>query len=161
MKIIKKTCSLNLTVLAALLLLIVCTSVLAYFTAADSSTNQWRVGYVDVIPKENYQPPDEIKPGIIFTKEVWASNVGNNTAYIRFKVVFSDGNMEKLCTLDYNTADYIYSDGYWYCRRALEPDCISPSLFTTVKVSETASQEDINNFDIIVYLEAHQNPWER
>ena len=69
-KIIKKTGSLNLTVLVALLLLIVCTSVLAYFTAADSSTNQWRVGYVDVIPKENYQPPDEIKPGITFTKEV-------------------------------------------------------------------------------------------
>lgn len=161
MKKIKKISSLNFAVLTALLLLLTCTSILAYFTAADSSTNQWRVGYVDVIPKENYQPPDEIKPGITFTKEVWASNVGNNTAYIRFKVVFSDGDMEKMCTLDYNTDDYVYSDGYWYCKEVIEPDSVSPSLFTTVQVSETASPEDIKNFDIIVYLEAHQNPWER
>jgi len=149
--------SLVIAVVLVSLLALSCTSILAYLTATDERYNDWRIGYVDVVPEENFIPPSEIIPGVSFIKDVRAFNKGLNDAYVRFKVVFTDGDMEKLCDVDYNTEDYEYSEGYWYYKDVLEKDTVSESLFTTVTVSETASQDEIKDFDIIVYVEAYQS----
>lgn len=148
--------TLAMVVVSVLLLVMSCTSMLAFLTATDDRCNDWRVGYIDVVPEEEFKQPDKIIPGVSFKKDVKAYNKGFSDAYVRFKVVFTDGEMEKLCDVDYNTEDYEYSEGYWYYKKALEKDTMSSSLFTTVTVSEAASQNEIKDFDIIVYVEAYQ-----
>lgn len=144
-------------VIVALILVVSCTGILAYMTATDERDNEWRIGYVDVIPEEDYKPISELTPGASFTKDVKATNQGACNAYVRIKVVFSNKDMEDLCTLDYNITDFtLGDDGYWYYTEVLETFNSTPSLFTTVTLSSSASQDDFEDFDIQIYVEGYQ-----
>jgi len=155
-KIKHKNTKLIVAVAASLILVMSCAGILAYFTATDERENEWVIGYVDVPGTEEFDPPKEIIPGTSFTKNVTAENTGRNPAYVRFKVVFSDGDMEDISELDFNTEDYIYKDGYWYLEEPVEADAVSSSLFTTVTINKSASTNGIKDYDIMVYVEAYQ-----
>ena len=133
--------------------------VFAYLSDADVAVNQVTVGgnRVDLI--EEFTPPAKLEPGISFAKDVKVSNVGPSDCFVRIKAVFTDSDMEKYCTVDFNTRDYEYNetDGYYYYKKVLKSEEETPSLFTTVSLSESIPADEIRDFDILVYTETYQS----
>ena len=149
-----------LMVIAILLLLIsACVGAFAYLTDADRATNTLTVGGVNVGIVEEFDPPKEIVPGVAFTKDVKVQNNGPSNCYVRIKAVFTDSDMEKYCSVDWNTSDFVYNDedGYYYYKGELEVGELTKSLFTTVTVSDSIPEAEIKDFDILVYTEAYQS----
>ena len=131
----------------------------AYLSDADTAENKLTVGGNRIELIEDFQPPKELLPGTSFTKDVKVENVGPNDCYVRIKAVFTDSDMEKYCTVDFNTTDYVYNseDGFYYYKEILKSGETTPSLFTTVSLSDSITAEEIKDFDILVYTESYQS----
>ncbi len=95
----------------------------------------------------------------MITKDVKIRNTGKDDCYVRVLSLFSDSDMEKYCTVNYNTTDFTYNknDGYYYYKKVLKKGETTPSLFTTVTISKNIPQDEIRKFDIIVYQESYQS----
>ncbi len=153
----------KITVVKALLLIwglialltVSITDINAYFTDADTAINEIIYGSVDTKIVEDYTPerPD---PGDEIKKVVSIQNVGKSDCYVRVKALFSDSDMEKVCTVDWNTTDWVYNsaDGYYYYKGRIKNGESTTNLCTAVKVLPTAT--NIKKFDIIVYAECCQ-----
>lgn len=130
----------------------------AYFTKRDSAVNTIITGGVTVKVEENFEPPEELKPGTSFTKDVKVRNLGPSDAYVRILAVFSDSEIADYCTVDWNSTDFVYNadDGYWYYKQRLSADgkdSVTKSLFTTVTLSNDIPEDKIKDFDILIYAE--------
>lgn len=152
-------------IVSAFLILAVCISalimsgnIIAYLSDGDTVTNTMTIGGNRVELVEDFKPPSKLEPGVTFTKDVKVKNVGKNECYVRMKAVFTDSAMGDDCTLDWNTQDYEFmeEDGYYYYKEVLKRGEETPSLFTTVSLSESISEEQIKDFDILVYVETCQ-----
>ena len=135
------------------------TDLIAYMSDGDTASNHLYIGGNRIELIEDFKPPKKLTPGVSFTKDVSIQNVGANDCFVRIKAVFTDSDMEKYCTVDYNTTDFIYdaNDGFWYYKDILESGSSTPSLFTTVTLSNSISTEEIKDFDILVYTESYQS----
>ena len=147
--------------IVATMLVVVTLSVTGiYGLLSDKKTkvNEITVGGSNIETVERYEPPKKLEPGISFPKEVSILNHGPSNCFIRIKAVFTDSDMEKLCTIDYNTKDWIYdaNDGYYYYKKALKKGEQTEKLFTTVTIKDTAKQDELKDFDILVYAESFQ-----
>lgn len=131
----------------------------ALFTDGDSADNLFIVGGSNIEIIENFDPPEELEPGTSFTKNVKAKNLGPSSCYIRIKAVFTDSDMEKFCTVDWNHDDFIYNDkdGYYYYTKVLDVGEETESLFTTITLSESINPGEIKDFDVLVYAESYQS----
>lgn len=161
--------SVNCIVCLLLIFILISGVAIAYFTDMQELENVVRIGHVKITPDEKYEPPEEVTPGAVFVKDVKAANTGPVECYVRIKVLFTDGDMEKYCEVDFNTKDYVYNelDGYYYLKEKLEQLDISPSLMTKVTVKEkydkdgdgiedVLTEEDMKPFDVMVYMEGVQ-----
>ena len=130
----------------------------AYFTDKDTKDNVLSVGCNTIEIIEDYQPPEELKAGISFHKDVRIKNTGECSCYARVKAVFTDFDIMPYCTIDYNTNDFVYNetDGYYYCKKSLAKGEISDSLMTTVTISNDVPSENLKDFDILLYAESYQ-----
>ena len=137
---------------------LVSSGIVSYMADGDNANNAITIGGNRVGLIENFIPPEELYPGVEFTKDVRVSNVGVNDCYVRVLAVFTNGDMEKYCTVDWNEADYEYNeeDGYWYYKYPVSNGEATSSLFTTVSVSEDIPVLSVEEFDIIVYTESYQ-----
>lgn len=131
--------------------------VAAYLISADTALNSFGTGYAETEIIENFDPPPVLVPGVSFEKNVKVKNTGKCPVYVRVQAVFTDGDMEKLCEVDWNTADYEYKDGYYFYKKPLDVDDMTEPLFTSVTLSEHATAEQIKNFEILIYTEAYQS----
>lgn len=139
----------------------------AYLSDGDKASNTFTIGGNRVGITEEFEPPEKLEPGVEFKKDVSVTNVGPSDCYVRVKAVFTDSDMEKYCTVDFNSssdandrsADYWYNseDGYYYYKEILESGDRSPSLFTKVSISEDIPANEIKEFDILVYVESYQS----
>ena len=146
-------------VLAALACILCVGGISAYLISQDQKVNQVTVGECKIKVVEEFTPPEELKPGISFTKDVKAVNLGPNDSYVRIKAVFTDGNMKNYCSVNYNTTDFDYNekDWYYYYKNVLKDGEKTPSLFTTVSIAQDAPQAELKDFDILVYTENYQS----
>lgn len=130
----------------------------AYLTDGERIENQTVVGGNRIEVVEEFTPPDEVKPGTVIHKDVKVKNTGHSDCYTRILIVFSDCEMEKHCTVDWNTEDFVYdnTDGYYYYPGVLKEGEMTPSLITTIQVSETADMDEVVPFHVIVYAESYQ-----
>ncbi len=130
----------------------------AYLADGDSAVNIVSVGGVNTSIEEETDIPPEVGPGDTFQKEVRIRNAGPNTCFARVKILFSDSDMEKICTIDWNTTEWQYSaaDDFYYYYRPLEPGETTEALMTAVTVSEDAEADQIMDFSIFVYHESYQ-----
>jgi predicted ribosomally synthesized peptide with SipW-like signal peptide len=141
----------------------------AYLADSEGRRNSFTVGETIIEVIEDYQPPEQLAPGVSFTKKPWVENTGNLPCYVRMRADFSDSQMQKLCEpLDIDTADWAYNDadGYYYYKHLLLPGKSTSALFTTVTVKQTITENgtertleavDMQDFDILVYAEAKQH----
>jgi len=128
----------------------------AYLRDTDSVVNQTVVGGNNIEIVEDFITPDEIKPGMIIHKEVSIKNTGPGSCYVRVSAQFSNSDMEKYCSVDWNMDDFLYEDGYFYYYFPLEAGEETSSLMTSISVSGELKEEEIQAFSLIVYAESYQ-----
>ena len=141
-------------------------STMAYLSDADKVENSFKIGTNKIEIVEDFEPPAKLEPNIEFKKDVSIKNVGSGDTFVRIKAVFTDSDMEKYCTVDFNSSedkndksvDYWYNteDGYYYYKENLKIGDSSPSLFTKVALGNIPVEE-IKDFDILVYVESYQS----
>ena len=133
-------------------------SIYAYLTDIAIASNVVIVGSIDIEINEIFEPPVKLEPGISFTKDVSITNTGISDCYVRIKAVYTDSDMGDYCTLDIDTENFIYNekDNFYYYKNVLKQGEKSPSLFTTVTLSEAIKAEEIKDFDILIYAESFQ-----
>ena len=119
---------------AVLLIASIGIGIYAFLSDGDTANNRTTIGGVTTDIPEKFTPPDDIKPGDVITKDVKIRNTGKDDCYVRVRSLFSDSDMEKYCTVNYNTTDFTYNknDGYYYYKKVLKKGETTPSLFTTV-----------------------------
>ena len=138
---------------------------LAYYTDAEQQANRFQIAKNKVEITEEF-PNNEIDPPTPLKKVVSVTNKGNE-AYVRVKVRFSDGDIEKYSTIDWNTTDWKYDDGYYYYTKVLPEEAKTPDLFTKVTISEDIPDDLLKDFDIYVeaesiqvgYFKTYQEAW--
>lgn len=149
-----KRCGVLLLTTIALLLVAGIAGVLAYYTDSEQQNNRFQTATNKVEITEEF-PPGDKTPGEPFTKKVAVKNDGSE-AYVRVKVRFSDGDMEKYCTVDYNTTDWKYADGYYYYTKVLPESSTTPNLFTQVTIAKDIPDDVLKDFNIYVEAESIQ-----
>jgi hypothetical protein len=134
-------------------------AVSAYLIDAETVINQTVVGGNTIEIVEDFDPPEEVKPGTVITKDVKINNLGPNDCYVRIRALFSNSDMAKYCTVNWNTTDFIYDaqNGYYYYPAVLTVGAVTPSLFTTITVSSDIPENEIKEFRVIVYAESYQS----
>ena len=158
----KKGTKLILIIWGALLALtafLVAGTINAYFTDGDTAVNMVAIGGNRIELVEVFDPPSRLEPGVSFKKDVKVRNVGSNDCFVRIKAVFTDIDMGKHCSLDWNELAYEYSeeDGYYYYKKVLKKNEETESLFTTVSLSASIPEAEIKDFDILIYTETYQS----
>lgn len=129
--------------------------IVAYFTSGDTADNLITIGSNEIEIVEEFDPPDELTPNSTFHKDVKFENTGESPCYIRVAVKFTDMDIGKYCSMDYNPKWVEGTDGYWYYPDLVNPGEQTESLFTTVTIGDVPV-ETITGFDIIVYGESVQ-----
>ena len=158
-------------------LAIITTSSLAFFTAEETAHNVITTGNVDIavvettlngdgdeieFPKEGF---DGVMPGTSVSKIVRLENIGQNGAWVRIKVDLAakaaDGTelpLEQggadIMTLDYNTDEWTYSDGYYYYNKILPPGETTTALFENVTFAKQIGNE-YQSGELTVVINAH------
>lgn len=135
----------------------------ALFADVENEKNRIDIGSVTTEITEEFEEPQDPAPGDVITKKVRIRSVGESDCLVRVQVLFSDSEAEKICSLNYNTADWEYSDGWWYYRSILHTGDSTEPLFTEASLSSDA--EEIRAFDILVRQESRQaegsSVWEK
>ncbi|MEG0664548.1 MAG: TasA family protein [Clostridia bacterium] len=152
-----------------LLIILSCVVILAlsfgisYAFLIDKSykTNSFTVGETVVEVKEEFIQPNELTPGLSFTKKPWVENTGNLPCFVRVIVAFSNNKAEEFCELNYNTGDWEKNaDGYYYYNKILEPGKQTSPLFTTVTIKNEVIagtpllKTDMIDFEINIYAQS-------
>ncbi|MGY3749832.1 SipW-dependent-type signal peptide-containing protein [Vagococcus acidifermentans] len=148
--------------------LLILTSTLAWFSAADSKENNFKSAHYEfqVNVVDHFLPPLEIEPDKEITKIVSATNTGTVDAFVRvmvFPVALKDGipmevNLNDRVQLSSpNITHWRFgNDGYYYYLGKLSPGETAPTLFesVTLTIPAGASEYADAEFDIIVKTEA-------
>lgn len=80
----------------------------------------------------------EVMPGDVVSRIVTVENVGEQSLYLRVKLVTSVENdkllAENILKMNINTDKWTYRDGYYYYYKVLDPGELSEKLFTKVTI---------------------------
>ena len=101
-----------------------------------------------------------LMPSVEVSKIVTVTNeAGSANAYIRVKVereiIKADGTAgdAQLLEIDFNTTDWTYSDGWYYCNQVVKGGKTTPRLFSTVTFAPEMGN-DYQNSTAAVYVKA-------
>ena len=165
----------KLFVLAAVMIILAVlgTGTLAYFTTSTVAHNVITSGEIDIDLVETMEkdgnivpypsePVGGIVPGMAHSKIVNVSNVGSNPAWVRVKVIITaeddDGKAlpTGVLTLDYNTEKWIEKDGYYYYDAVLPAGATTAApLFTEVLFSGEGMGNEYQNAHIEIDVQAY------
>ena len=155
--------------MAMLLLAGVTAGTVAYFTTKTVAHNVITTGEIDIELVETMKTPEGekewddqtgIMPGQEVSKIVRVHNVGPNPAWVRVKVTKSVkvGNTilsDDVLTMNFNTDQWQYKDGYYYYKEALKAENgITVPLFTNVHFAGAEMGNDYQNARIEISVQA-------
>ena len=134
-----------LVALAAILATVLTQPSLAYYTTIGKATNVVTSGDIQLMIHEKTADgsnfPAEgvyIIPGDIVSKQVSVENVCGHPFYLRVKLISSSTNedlsAEECLKMDIDTVNWTYKDGFYYYNRILQPEEVTPTLFTQVEI---------------------------
>lgn len=110
----------------------------------------------------------QVHPGDVYDNEVTIENTSDLSCFVRVKLIrrlngsVVDGEDILLLDIDYNNWIYNEADGYYYYKRVLPPDKITPMLFSEIEISgymldnEFLEDGDIN-MQVVIMAEAVQS----
>ncbi len=166
--------------IALICLLAFVLSTLAYFTAEQRTHNYITTGSVDIELLEYTSDEDgELVPfpveeginGVVagesVTKTVEVKNTGLSPAWVRIKVdkvitlaqgVEGDPDTSLIELVGLDTKNWTLQDGWYYYNTALEPEAITPPLFTHVRFAASMDNLYQNSVaEVIVSAQAVQS----
>lgn len=134
-----------LIAIAAILATVLTQPTLAYYTTVGKATNVVTSGNISLQIHEKTADgsdfPTEgvyIIPGDIVSKQVFIENVCGHPFYLRLQLVSGSTNealsADDCLRMDINTNDWTYQEGFYYFNRILQPDEVTPALFTQVEI---------------------------
>lgn len=159
-------------VVLGLLLLLVGGSYFVYaaMTATDRKENDFQVGQVETeLVEENFTAPTEIEKNESINKKISIKNNGTINQFIRVMVlpevkadVAGDPTNKQVLSLvigtdlileNLNTTDWRYGDDgyYYYIKEAVKPNDPTTSLFESVRLSNSISDQ-YHNADFSISL---------
>ena len=130
---------------------------IAYYTSSDTFSNEFNTSTYEIETQENFESPDNWTPGTTTPKTVIATNKGNTPAAVRIKLTPSwvDANGDSLPLKDNDdneaaiinfasnlNSKWIYDNGYYYYKRALNENDSTTTLIDSVTFNPDF---DINN----------------
>ena len=154
-------------IIFAALLFVICLTIggtIAYYTSSDTFDNTFNSGTYDIETQENFVSPDNWTPGTTTPKTVIATNKGTTPAAVRIKLTPSwvDANGDPLPLKDSNdneaaiinfTQNYdkkwIYQDGYYYYKRALNENQSTTSLLKSVTFNPNFEVDKSQNCETV------------
>ena len=165
--------------IAAVALIVVCLSILAYnslayFTAEDTAHNVITAGAVEISVEEWQQTEDglvpypkntpiTVMPGTGVSKIVTVKN-HDAQSFIRAKleVTVTDVNGEEIpfemddeiILLAMNTKDWTQKDGWWYYSSSVDPDTATQPLMTEVKFDGRNMTNEYQNCTVQINVTA-------
>lgn len=172
----------SLCLVAALAVVAIAGTSLAYFTDKDAKTNTFTLGNVDIeLNEENWAAPTAAVPDVEYAKDPVVTNIGENDAWIRVDVTLSDaaaftaaaarhqitdlatifaGHDETKWTLAgepvYNNENDTLTYSYYY-NTVLAVDKSTEALFTSVTIPAVFDNEDMEAIgeDFTIDVTAH------
>lgn len=158
-----------------ILLSLLANGTLAYFTAEDTARNVITTGKVDIVIEEWQQTenglekypsePIAIMPATTVSKIVTVKNL-DAECFIRARldmiVKDLEGNvmeiepemLEKIITLNMNTANWTYRDGWWYCNNAVKNGKATEALMTKVVFDGPNMTNEYQNCTVEIHVNA-------
>lgn len=141
----------KLTLLSGVIvvLALMVTGTLAYYTTTEKTTNVITTGNVDLIIHEktangeNVLNTDiEIMPGDVVSRIVTMENTGNHPLYLRVKLTknVDDNSLtaEECLDMDINSTEWTYKDGFYHYNTALQAGESTVPLFTEIVIDGKA-----------------------
>ena len=172
----------SLCLVAALVVVAIAGTSLAYFTDKDAKTNTFTLGNVDIeLNEENWAAPTAAVPDVEYAKDPVVTNIGENDAWIRVDVTLSDaaaftaaaakhqitdlatifaGHDETKWTLAgepvYNDENNTLTYSYYY-NTVLAVDESTEALFTSVTIPAVFDNDDMKEIraDFTIDVTAH------
>ena len=105
---------------------------------------------------DDFTAQDTYAAGDVVEHSVAVKNTGSGSLYVRIMAVFENSDVESVCTIDLNTTDYAYKDGYYYLTSPLGAGLTSPALFNTITIASDATLADDFAPNMIIYAETVQ-----
>lgn len=146
-------------VLLACCLLVGITGSAAYAYLIDKKevVNQMSVLENTTHIEEEFETPDDVKPGQVIKKKPRIVNDSAIPVYTRAQVVFSSLQGEEQChPLVITDSWKKREDGYYYYQKKILPGQCTSTIFDNIVIKNTIKKEDLVSFDILVYEESVQ-----
>lgn len=130
----------------------------AYFSDQDVRSNRIRPGDSNLEITEEFQPPDELKPGEVIAKSVQITNKGKSNCFVRCRLLLDDEGILPYLNLKLDTESWVKAeDGYYYYKSALKADEVTTELLKEIEVAQDAPEEFLKRgFSLSVYAESYQ-----
>lgn len=172
----------SLCLVAALAVVAIAGTSLAYFTDKDAKTNTFTLGNVDIeLNEENWAAPTAAVPDVEYAKDPVVTNIGENDAWIRVDVTLSDAaaftaaaarhQITDLATIFadhdetkwtlagepvYNNENDTLTYSYYY-NTVLAVDESTDALFTSVTIPAEFDNDDMKEIgpDFTIDVTAH------
>lgn len=129
----------------------------AYLTDQDRADNEISVTENEIHIEEEFEPPDDPKPGSVITKSPVIVNDSAVSVYVRMSAKFSNSAAEGFCIPpEIHDRWQKNTDGYYYYDTALSPGEKTVPLFEKIIIRDDVSQEELTPFDVLVYAESVQ-----
>lgn len=130
-------------------------AVYAYLTVQESVENRLTAASTDIEITEQFDPPDELRPGIVIPKKVAVASHSSTACYVRILVEFSSWRAQQFCEdLEILEGWEKSEDGYYYWKEKVSPGETTGPLFSQVEICSDVAKEDLEKFEILVYAEA-------
>lgn len=123
---------------AVLALSLVSAGSVAYFSSTQTVRQVITTGSIQIVLNEEAGPAVPVMPGSVLHRPVSISNVGENAAWVRVKVlgkwdvVGIDTGSEIAPVPDYDMSAWVLRDGWYYLSEKLESGTTSAKLFTSL-----------------------------
>lgn len=161
--VISSACALSLALASAT----------AYFSDRDQQVNKITVGINTIEIQEEFDKNTKVGAGKTITKTPKVHVVEEEGAvdcYVRMSADWADEIAAEIASTEYVSGSEIteinledwspkQDDGYYYYKWKLSPGETTKPLFSRIRISNTATTEDINkvyDFDLICYAESVQ-----
>ena len=133
----------------------------AYFTTVDTATNVVTSGNIKLMIHEATDqgspfPADGIcvMPGDVISKVVTVENICDHPFYLRVKLIYGSNTQElsseECLSLNIDTNNWVYKDGWYYYTGIVAPGQTSPCVFSQVEI--VGSKVDTSHIGKVLQL---------
>ena len=122
--------------------------VYAYLIDQKETVNQIRILENTTHIEEEFEPPDEVKPGQVIKKKPCIANDSGFPVFIRARVIFSNDRGEAQCQpLEIADSWKKGEDGYYYYQKKVLSGQRTDVIFDKIVIKNTVKKDELVSFE--------------